>query len=129
MKKLLLIAIGLVVFTSCNNDLDSDYLTGTTWGLHEVYDEGWIDTKITFTATHATITKTFSNREADIFTGTYTYDPPNVEIIGEIWIWEGIEVQMPYPLHHTGIVKEQQTMTLEVMVTSDIALIENYKKL
>ncbi|MDR2912332.1 MAG: hypothetical protein LBV38_03400 [Alistipes sp.] len=127
MKKrlLLLLAVGICFFTSCEKGIAD--INGTLWGLHNEYEEGWDDTVITFTATHATITTTFSSRGADIFTGTYTYDPPNVEIVGDTWLEDGVVYEFPFPLHHRGTVKGQ-VMTLSIMESPGLVSFGDYKK-
>jgi hypothetical protein len=79
MKRLLILvvaAIGLGFCFSCEKELKS--LAGTYWT-----DEIEISPKveIVFTETPATIIETYSGGSKDTWMGTYTYDPPNVDIL------------------------------------------------
>ncbi len=110
MKKLLSAVICLVFCTSCDKELSS--LEGTTWiddkyGIYPIVE-------LVFTDTHATITETYE-WGVDTFTGTYAFDPPNVTIVGDVWISEGVTLQMPYDMVHKGTVRGK---TMEIGIQS-----------
>lgn len=115
-KSLLLIvaAVGVVFFTSCDK-LPS--LAGTRWVTHTGNDGEWAHYELSFTATHATYTETHSSNNNMIFTGTYTYDSPNVKIVSNSTTFFGEPptgtLEFPFDMIHEGIVN-RKTMEIEL---------------
>ncbi len=111
MKKFLSTVICLVFCASCDKELSS--LEGTVWKYRGGNDANgdWNEIELVFSATHATITETYSWGGVETFTGTYTFDPPNVTIVGDVWISEGVTLQMPYDMVHEGVIRGE---TMEI---------------
>jgi hypothetical protein len=121
---LLLAAVGIAFLTSCEKEKEITSLDGTTWLERvESNDGSWSETRLEFTSTHATITETFSNRGSDVFTGTYTFDPPDVVIVGDVWVFEGVPFTMPYEMRHEGTVKGR---TMEIEIQAFDMIMETY---
>ncbi len=82
MKKILSLFFALLClahFTSCDKLYS---LAGTRWVYEYTDGDGhWRNCELTFTATHATYTETNHVNNNMTLTGTYNYDPPNVEIV------------------------------------------------
>jgi hypothetical protein len=108
MKTLLIAVISLAFFSSCEKELSS--LKNTTWSNEG--KEGELYVELVFTDSQATITED-KLWGIETFTGTYTFDPPNVTIIGDVWISDGVSFQMPYDMIHKGTVKGR---TMEIAI-------------
>jgi hypothetical protein len=117
MKKLLLAAICLVFFSSCEKEITD--LTGTIWGSDRVADNHYVE--LVFTATHATITESYLESVGTI-TGTYTFDPPVVLIYSDFYMSDGTLTQIA----HKGTIKGR---TMEIGIQSgDEVMIITLKK-
>lgn len=129
MKKLSLILtmVGLAFFISCEKEITS--LEGTVWSAKtEIgHDEGHNEIELTFTATQATITQTFSWGGTSTFTGTYTFDPPIVLISGDMWNSDELPLEMPYGMVHRGTVKGH-SMEIHIQETCDMIMITTLEK-
>ncbi len=114
MKKLslLLALVGMIFFTSCEKENTPSSLAGTTWKTKDS------DHEISFTATHATYYTPRAGGEH--FTGTYTYDAPDLEI-RVVSGSTGTERAVNY-----GRVKGH-TMELRIQ-TFDMVMIAEFKK-
>jgi hypothetical protein len=113
MKRLLIVlaAVGIVFFTSCERDKEITSLEGTTWEHRYEYNDGsWSEIELKFTATHATYTRTNSANKKESFTGTYTFDPPNVVIVDDVEAW------------HEGMVRGR-TMEIGIRESPDLVMI------
>ncbi len=120
MKKIILFlaVVGLTFLSSCEGVNSSHYLEGTIW-------KG-AGTEIVFGTTHATITQDMGRERPNVFTGTYTYDPPKVMISGDVWDFEGRWIQFDYEVNHIGTVKGS-TMEIGIIIF-DMGTITKLKK-
>jgi hypothetical protein len=79
MKRIVLLAIACLFFVSCKKE-DSGSLAGTTW-IGGMFSDSR-DHKIVFTYTDFNYTSTnLEGQYEERVSGTYTYDPPTVEIV------------------------------------------------
>lgn len=106
MRKLLYIAIGMLFFSSCEkNEEELTSLEGTIWKVRTYYDNGeWGEDKFTFTATHVTFLGITDDGHSATFTGTYTFDPPEVMIISNDYAFGENEKFETPEIHHKGTV-------------------------
>lgn len=107
MKKLLLLTvISTVFFAACEKDEKEPIsLEGTRWMVSGCNEGGCGQKELIFTATHATYLGKDSSGNYSSFTGTYTFDPPAVEIVSNQWTFWGNQPERTLDtqeLHHTG---------------------------
>jgi hypothetical protein len=145
-RKILSVAVaaaGMALFFACENGVptptpepepdppvvEGKSLAGTTWKNRFEDKEDWMEEKLVFTATHATYTETNSAGNGMSFTGTYTYDPPEIVITSNCWNFPpptGVQ-EAPGEIHHEGTV-EGQTMTIGIQVYDMVGIIELKKQ-
>jgi hypothetical protein len=142
MKKALLMALtaaGMAFFFACEKsapgsepelpDVEDKSLAGTTWKSRFEDKEEWMEEELVFTATYATYTETNSAGNGMNFTGTYTYDPPDVVITSNYWNFPppiGVQ-EAPGDIRHEGTV-DGQTMTIGIQGYDMIGIIELKKQ-
>ncbi len=127
MKKLslLLTIFGLFFLSSCEKG-EITSLTGTTWRYYEKLDDaGWKECTLTFTSTHATYSYTNDANNNSGFTGTYTFNAPEVEIVSDHWTYWGDPPEGTFEIsnHHRGTVRGK-TMRIEISEGDEIAELE-----
>ena len=133
MKLLLLTSISFLLFSSCEKEeKELTTLEGTTWKYRE-YDEesGWTYDELTFTATHATYTVTGDDGLGSTFTGTYTFDPPAVEIVSNEWTFWNSESERTFEtreLHHEGTVSGKNMVIMMCSWMGDIRMGIKFKR-
>ncbi len=129
MKKILSLFFALLClahFSSCDKEFKS--LSGTRWVKHtEWTDDDWSNYELSFTATHATYTETISNGNCTTFTGTYTYDPPNLEIVSNsVTFFDEPPTgtyEYPFDIIHKGAVN-RKTMEIGIQTFDEIMIVK-----
>ncbi len=108
---ILFAVVGIAFLTSCDKEISS--LENTQWKQvpNELYEVSMYE--LDFTSTQATITKTYGDGFKEIATGTYTYDPPSVEIAVSESRFGEVVIQHPSPQRQIGTVK-RKIMTLAI---------------